>query len=154
MHEVNALTVDISVSLSHCDGFLIQIHSRYLRRSAQHLGGNGKAAAVAAQVQHRSPLHQGGELEAVVPLVTEKARLVPLGEVHFIGDAVFHNLHQPDGSRGCRHLLRPDTLHAGNASSTCTTWRFVPHRRCSRGSQRSSLCQTARVLTSRLSTSA
>ena len=45
MHEVNALTVDISVSLSHCDGFLIQIHSRYLRRSAQHLGGNGKAAS-------------------------------------------------------------------------------------------------------------
>ena len=99
MHEVDALTVDISVSLSHGDGFLIQIHSRYLRRSAQHLGGNGKAAAVAAQVQHRSPLHQGGELEAVVPLVTEKARLVPLGEVHFIGDAVFHNLHQPDGGR-------------------------------------------------------
>ena len=115
MHEVNALTVDISVSLSHGNGFLIQIHSRYLRRSAQHLGGNGKAAAVAAQVQHRSPLHQGGELEAVVPLVTEKARLVPLGEVHFIGDAVFHNLHQPDGGRGCRRLLRPDTLHAGNA---------------------------------------
>ena len=77
MHEVDALMVDISVSFSHGNGFLIQIHSRYLRRSAQHLGGNGKAAAVAAQVQHRGPFTREANLRRLSRWSQKKPVLCP-----------------------------------------------------------------------------
>ena len=70
---------------------LVQVHADYLGRLAQRFGIDGKAAGVAAEVEHAPPGTEARQRLAIVPLIEEKPRLVLAAGRYAKADAVLGN---------------------------------------------------------------
>ena len=74
--ELQPGLVEVGVPLGLRDRRLVQVHAGNLRGSTGDLGVEGKAAGVAAQVEHACVLRKARDPAAVVALVAEEAGLV------------------------------------------------------------------------------
>ena len=85
--------VGVAVFARQGDGLLVEVDAGDLPRLAADQGVQAEAAGVAAQVQHGPVGAEPGELAAVVALIAEEARLVPLLEMDAVADPVLGDGH-------------------------------------------------------------
>ena len=93
--ELDACRVEIGVALGHFDGGFVEVDSGHIGGSGE-CGGDGEAARVAAEVEHRTVLGVGREKFAVIALIAEEAGFVAGAEINFVANAVFADFHRAD----------------------------------------------------------